>query len=457
MSLKILVVEDQFLEANNLKIILEKAGHQVGAVAKSVEQALVRLEKTTYDIVILDIFLHGTLTGIDLAKILNEQNIPFIYLSANSNESTLEEAKLTGPHGFLVKPFRERELLLTLDIAIYRHKQNLILSQLPEIATMPASRPIIEGIIGNSPKLLEALDKLVQVAPFDSTVLILGETGVGKEGLVHAIHALSQRKSKPLIKINCAAIPVSLIESELFGHERGAFTGAIDKRIGKFELAHNGTLFLDEIGDMPIEVQSKLLRAIQEKEIERIGGRGIIHTNVRIIAATNRNLLKEVAGGRFRMDLYYRLNVFPITLSPLRQRKEDIPALVNHFLKQNAKMTGNISVKLSAEAMRQLMDYDFPGNVRELQHLIERHFLLAKDNLIKSFDLNSDVFDDYAEDVEEAEFKSIAEIDREHILAALKKCNGKVSGKGGAAELLKLPPTTLNSRIKKLGINWSYS
>lgn len=280
---------------------------------------------------------------------------------------------------------------------------------------------------------------------------------MGKEGLVNAIHELSQRRLKPLVKINCAAIPVSLIESELFGHERGAFTGATDKRIGKFEMAHNGTLFLDEIGEIPIEVQSKLLRAIQEKEIERIGGRGIINTNVRIIAATNRNLLKEVAEGRFRMDLYYRLNVFPITLAPLRQRKEDIPALVNHFLVQSAKMTGNTSVRVSTEAMQQLLNYEFPGNIRELQHLMERHVLLAKNNLITSFDLTPDVFEEIVEQEQETEFKSIAEMDREHILSALKKCNGKVSGKGGAAELLKLPPTTLNSRIKKLGINWSYS
>jgi len=327
---------------------------------------------------------------------------------------------------------------------------------IPAIPATQMLKPKIAGIIGNSSRLLDALDKVTQVAPFESTVLILGETGVGKEGLVHAIHELSQRKSKPLIKVNCAAIPVSLIESELFGHERGSFTGATDKRIGKFEQAQDGTLFLDEIGEMPIEVQSKLLRAIQEKEIERVGGRSTIRTNVRIIAATNRKLLKEVAEGKFRMDLYYRLNVFPITLAPLRDRREDIPALVNHFLQLNGKMIGNTNFRLSVDAMQQLINYSWPGNIRELQHLIERHVVLAKNNLITGFDLSHDSNEQCMEPKQENELKPIAEIDRDYILTVLKQCNGKISGKGGAAELLQLPPTTLNSKMKRLGINWSY-
>jgi transcriptional regulator with GAF, ATPase, and Fis domain len=312
----------------------------------------------------------------------------------------------------------------------------------------------LEGIIGRSPKVLEALDKVSQVAPFDNTVLIMGETGVGKEGLVKALHQLSNRKDKPFVKVNCAAIPVNLVESELFGHEKGAFTSSVEKRIGKFELANGGTLFLDEIGELPLEVQSKLLRAIQEKEIERVGGRTTIRTDVRIIAATNRNLLQEIADGNFRLDLYYRLNVFPITLVPLRERKQDIPALANHFLKIFGKTSGRGDLTLSEAALKQLHNYNWPGNIRELQHLIERHVLLAKRSVIDSFEMPEPLPVARFSTGSGSEIKSFDEMDKEHIISALRRCNGKVSGQGGAGELLKLPPTTLRSKMKRLGITW---
>jgi transcriptional regulator with GAF, ATPase, and Fis domain len=314
--------------------------------------------------------------------------------------------------------------------------------------------PELEGIIGRSPKILEALDKITQIAPFDNTVLIMGETGVGKEGLVRALHQLSNRKTKPFVKVNCAAIPVNLVESELFGHEKGAFTSAIEKRLGKFELANGGTLFLDEIGELPLEVQSKLLRAIQEKEIERVGGRATIMVDVRIIAATNRNLLQEIADGNFRLDLYYRLNVFPITLVPLRERKQDIPALANHFTKIFAKSSGRSDIALSVAAMKQLHNYDWPGNIRELQHLIERHVLLAKKSVIDFFEMPSPLPVTKVSVNPGSEIKSFDEMDKEYIISVLRKCNGKVSGQGGASELLKLRPTTLRSKMKRLGITW---
>ena len=314
--------------------------------------------------------------------------------------------------------------------------------------------PGIEGIIGNSPKLIEALDKVIQVAPFDNTVLILGETGVGKEGIVKAVHHLSPRKGRPLVKVNCAAIPVNLVESELFGHERGAFTGATDRRIGKFEQADGGTLFLDEIGELPIEVQSKLLRALQEKEIERVGGRTTIKTDVRIITATNRNLLKEIAAGRFRMDLYYRINVFPIYLPPLRERKEDIPALATYFLKCFGSTIRSETMSLSGAALKQLEDYSWPGNIRELQYLIERHVLQSRSSRIEEFEMPDQIPGNGLLPITDPEIKSYTEMDRQHIIAALKKANGKVSGRGGAAELLKLRPTTLASKMKRLGITW---
>jgi transcriptional regulator with GAF, ATPase, and Fis domain len=314
--------------------------------------------------------------------------------------------------------------------------------------------PGIEGIIGNSPKLIEALDKAIQVAPFDNTVLILGETGVGKEGMVKAVHHLSPRKGRPLVKVNCAAIPVNLVESELFGHERGAFTGATERRVGKFEQANGGTLFLDEIGELPVEVQSKLLRAIQEKEIERVGGRATIKTDVRIITATNRNLLKEIAAGRFRMDLYYRINVFPIYLPPLRERREDIPALADYFLKYYSSNIKSEPMSLSAAALEQLVNYSWPGNIRELQHLIERHVLQSRSDRIEAFEMPDQIPGNELVPIIEPAIRSYVEMDRENIISALKKSNGKVSGRGGAAELLKLRPTTLTSKMKRLGIMW---
>ena len=643
MQSKILIVEDQFIEANDLRIILEKDGHSVCGIAKSVDQAINILRKEKPEIVLLDIFLKGDLTGIHFAKMLMNENIPFIYLSANSNPSTLEAAKATQPYGFLVKPFREKDILVALDIASYRHKhalelmsrqerwisdllnsiindvatqeqkllllakafkpfihfdviiidtniasddiksvygfrrvdfdeyismdsaeflqktritvlelnkfrkenihkknieihngleirtlctknrvleklktmygvqsslwvpivaernirmsiafynvrpdyfdagqvellmplQTLLATILENIRKQKTKEPVLSpgekeprkgwelqpgslGIVGKSPKLLHILDQVMQVAPFETSVLILGETGVGKEGLANAIHQLSGRSQKPLIKINCAAIPASLIESELFGHERGAFTGAMERRIGKFEQAQGGTIFLDEIGEIPMVTQSKLLRVLQEKELERIGGRATIKMDVRIVAATNRNLHKEVAMGRFRMDLYYRINVFPINVPPLRERKEDISLLANHFLQQNAGLSGNTAKKITPEALQKLMGYSWPGNIRELQHLIERHILTTPAMLISGIELPEQDILGAGEQLDNEEFKSIADVNKAHIVAALKKCNGKVSGAGGAAEILGIPPNTLTSKMKKLGIVWQY-
>jgi len=641
MALNVLIVEDQFLEADSLSIILKKEGYEIQGIAKSVDEAVKLIDKSRPDIALVDVFLKGNLTGIDLARLLDKKNIPFIFLTANSNSITMEEALATKPFGFLIKPFREREILITLNIAVYRHqksieffsRQHQWLSQLlQDIIGMNGTRsekmlalvkaltsflpfdfvvidtdltnfdenavyryqrtgfdeyvrfdtagnpdqyelrrsdlvamrrknrekrtpfylngeqyaedcksdtvgqkngqikgfksklwvpllkhwdldmsiafygytdniyatehielivsvqellakvinsirkaendqdiplkvqhikhpgqllkPELEGIIGRSPKLLEALDKISQVAPFDNTILILGETGVGKEGLVKALHQLSNRKSRPFVKVNCAAIPVNLVESELFGHEKGSFTGSVEKRIGKFELANEGTLFLDEIGELPVEVQSKLLRAIQEKEIERVGGRATIRTDVRIIAATNRNLLQEIADGNFRLDLYYRLNVFPITLAPLRERRQDIPALANHFLKIFGLRSGGKEIMISKAAMKHLCAYDWPGNIRELEHLIERHVLLAKRSVIDSFEMPEPLPMARFAPNSGSDMKSFDEMDKEHIISALRKCNGKVSGQGGAGELLKLRPTTLRSKMKRLGITW---
>lgn len=308
-------------------------------------------------------------------------------------------------------------------------------------------------IIGESPAIKKVFHMVTQVARTDSTVLILGETGTGKELIARAIHHASPRRDKLMIKINCAALPVNLIESELFGHERGSFTGAIERRVGKFELANRGTLFLDEIGEMPLELQVKLLRALQEKEIERIGGKSVIKTDVRIIAATNRDLEKLMEEGKFRSDLYYRLNIFPIQLPPLRERREDIPKLASHFIIRYSKKSGKNINTLSNSALQLLRTYDWPGNIRELEHLIERSVLLANGDTIK--DIHLPIQKAKTAQKNEAEvfqLKSIFEHEKEYILKVLKHVNGRISGEGGAAEILGIPTSTLNSRMKKLGI-----
>jgi formate hydrogenlyase transcriptional activator len=311
-------------------------------------------------------------------------------------------------------------------------------------------------IIGVSEAMKKVFFLVSQVAEAQSSVLILGETGTGKELIARALHNASPRRKKLMVKINCAALPANLIESELFGHEKGSFTGASERRIGKFELANNSTLFLDEVGELPLELQVKLLRALQEKEIERIGGSDVIKVNVRIVAATNRDLLKEVHSGNFRSDLYFRLNVFPIMLPPLRDRKDDIPLLATHFLEKQTKKTMARITGFSAKVMKQLRAYDWPGNVRELEHLIERSILLTNGTIINQVPI---LFAGTGQTVEipDNRIKTIDEIEREHIISVLKKCNNKVSGIGGAADVLKIPPSTLNSKMRRLKIKRAYN
>jgi formate hydrogenlyase transcriptional activator len=315
----------------------------------------------------------------------------------------------------------------------------------------PKAHTKFDGIYGSSPALLQVLDNIEMVAATPVSVLILGESGTGKEMVAHNIHYLSSRKGKPFITVNCAALPAELIESELFGHEKGAFTGAVEKRLGKFEMADGGTIFLDEVGEMPIESQVKLLRMLQEKEFEHVGGSKTIKVNVRVIAATNRNLEKEVSEGRFRLDLFYRLNVFPIELPPLRERPEDILILAQHFIAKSSKMMGRGQAPvLSKQAAQQLMTYNWPGNIRELQHLMERTIIRSKENVIQSIAIPASAMT--TESSASAMQKTLEQIEAEHILKVLKSCKGKVFGLGGAAEVLGLPPSTLTSRMKKLGI-----
>ncbi len=315
----------------------------------------------------------------------------------------------------------------------------------------PESAKSFHGIIGESLAMQEVYDLISKVASSQSTVLIYGETGTGKELVAKAIHDLSPNSNKKMVKVNCASIPVNLIESELFGHEKGSFTGATELRIGKFEQAENSTIFLDEIGELPLELQGKLLRVLQEKEIERIGGKQTIKVNARVITATNRSLEKEVATGNFRNDLFYRLNVYPIELPALRDRKEDIAVLANYFLEKHSAKNGKKIIGFSKKILKGMTANPWQGNVRELENMVERSILFAKDGIIKEMNF-PEIFGLEANSESKFYIKTLQEVEKEHILKVVKKCNGRISGPQGAAVLLDLPATTLISKMQKLGI-----
>jgi formate hydrogenlyase transcriptional activator len=308
-----------------------------------------------------------------------------------------------------------------------------------------------EEIVGDSSALRQILQQVETVALTDSTVLILGETGTGKELIARAIHNLSARRDHTFVKLNCSAIPTGLLESELFGHERGAFTGAIALKIGRFELAHGGTLFLDEVGDIPVELQPKLLRVLQEQEFERLGGTRTIHTNARLVAATNRDLAGMVGAREFRSDLYYRLNVFPILAPPLRERREDIPLLVRYFAQKLSRRMNKRIETIPAEAMDAMIRYRWPGNIRELENFVERAVILSRDSTLQAPIAELRTID--APPLPSAEPATRDEAEREHILKVLRETDWMIGGANGAAARLGMKRTTLQSRMKKLGIS----
>ena len=327
------------------------------------------------------------------------------------------------------------------------------------MATMPrtalsfpqAVEPETE-IIGASRSLREVMDSVRLVAPADAAVLIHGETGTGKELIARAIHERSRRSRAPYIKVNCAAIPAGLLESELFGHERGAFTGAWNQTVGRFQMAHGGTLFLDEIGDLPLELQPKLLRILQEQEFERLGSTRTIRVDVRIVAATNLDLARMVNERRFRADLYYRLNVFPITVPPLRERIDDIPQLVWHFARLFAKRMGREITMIPDEVMELLKLHDWPGNIRELQNVVERSVVMANGPVLRPALSQLRVMAKSAEPAA-AVTRTLADAERHHILEAIRQTGGVVGGRSGAAARLGMARTTLLYRMQKLGIS----
>ena len=415
---------------------------------------------------VLDMNLPG-LSGLDLQRELGKINarIPTIFISGQADIPMTVRAMKGGAVEFLTKPCRDEDLLTAIEQAIYHSRRQLAQRR----RTDETARSEIEcrsdiGVSevvwrsGGMRRVLEAVDT---VAPTDSTVLIEGETGTGKELVARALHSRSRRRSRPFVTLNCAAIPSALLESELFGHEKGAFTGALGRRVGRFELANGGTLFLDEIGDIPLELQPKLLRVLQEQEFERLGSTETIRVAVRLIAATNLDLATMVADRRFRSDLYYRLNVVPIVIPPLRDRRDDIPALVYHFMRMYAYRLNRRVEPVSPSALKALMEYDWPGNVRELANVVERATITARAGDLR-FDLprggdRNDIAGLGAASrvCSPGEIMSEAELrhkERDNIAAALRRTSGKIYGEDGAAKLLGIKPTTLLSRLAKLGL-----
>jgi DNA-binding NtrC family response regulator len=392
---------------------------------------------------VLDVSLPGV-SGLDLQQELakSDVRVPIIFLTGHGDIPMTVRAVKAGAANFLTKPFDGDELLNAIRQCITSHLEDEVQSDQK-----------MRNMVGESAQFRAVLKTIQLVAPTDATVLIQGETGTGKELVARAIHELSSRSERPFVMVNCAAIPATLLESELFGHEKGAFTGAFGQKLGRYELAHQGTLFLDEIGDIPLELQPKLLRVLQQQEFERLGGNRTIRVDVRLIAATNRALEEMIIEKQFRLDLYYRLNVFPIFIPPLRERPEDIPLLVRHFVRQFSRRMNKRMGRISPETMEALIRYPWPGNIRELQNVIERSVVIYKkgDFSVNKSWLSCESFQ--FEPATQTLFRRSSMEEREIIGAALAETRGRVSGPFGAAARLGIPPSTLESKIRSMNID----
>ncbi len=378
---KILIIDDEQYILDSLKESLEDEGYKV-LTSLSGYEGLKLIEKENPDVILLDIWLKD-IDGVEVLKKIKKSNpdIPVIMISGHGTIETAVQCTKLNAFDFIEKPINLDKILITIKNAIE------LRSIKEENVFLKKSFLKDEVILGESPLIKRLLEDINKIAPTDSWVLITGENGTGKELVAKLIHKKSKRKDKPFVDVNCAAIPEELIESELFGHEKGSFTGAIEQKKGKFDLANGGTLFLDEIGDMSLRTQAKILRILQEQKFERVGGTEVIHVNVRVIAATNKNLEEEIKKGNFREDLYYRLNVVPIYVPPLRQRKEDIPILAKYFLNKFSYEKDGKSRVLTDSAIKVLKDYHWPGNVRELKNLMERIVILVEKEEITDKDI----------------------------------------------------------------------
>ncbi|MFZ5997210.1 MAG: sigma-54-dependent transcriptional regulator [Nitrospirota bacterium] len=441
----ILLIEDDKLMRVTLEDALMAAGYEVLSF-DSGTAALDALKGSPCNIIVTDVRLPD-IDGLDvLREVAATNNAQVIVMTAFGSIKDAVEAMKLGAFDYITKPFSLDEFLLLIERALevqrLREENIRLKKDLSRCYCSP-------NIIGESEKMKRIFSLVDKVSASESTVLILGESGTGKELIATTIHYQSKRKDKSLIKVNCAALPESLIESELFGHEKGAFTGAIKRKPGRFELASGGTIFLDEIGDLPPAAQSKLLRVLQEKSVERIGGTETITVDVRVIAATNKNLEEEVKNGRFREDLYYRLNVIPITIPPLRERREDIPYLIDHFMNK-CKSKRQSAVRFSKEALDTLMNYDYPGNVRELENILERCVTLSASDTIGREDLPASLLKDAHLRKHLTLSDVTAEAEKEHISRVLKEAGGN---KTKASEMLGISRKTLWEKMNAYGMS----
>jgi formate hydrogenlyase transcriptional activator len=477
----ILIVDDRNANVLLLERMLRGVGYACIASTMDPHQVCELHRKNRYDLILLDLLMPG-MDGFQVMEGLKEIEpdgyLPVLVITAQPAHKL--RALKAGAKDFISKPFDLVELQTRihnlLEVRLLYKKienYNKVLEQrveartvelqtaLSEIKTMKDQleaeniyfrrefkmKHRFEHIIGKSDGLKYVLYRAEQVAPANTTVLILGETGTGKELIAAAIHNMSPRKERPLITVNCAALPGNLIESELFGREKGAFTGADTRQVGRFEIANGSTLCLDEIGELPLDLQAKLLRVIQHNEFERLGSSQTIKVDVRIITTTNRNLEEEVRKGRFRQDLYYRLNVFPITVPPLRQRKEDIPLMVEVFIERYSRKMGKQITSIQKETLKALQDYPWPGNVRELESIIERAVILCPGPVLQLVDKLETSFPPLS-----STMRTLEETERNQILKILSGARWRIEGKEGAAAILGLHPSTLRARMHKLGI-----
>jgi len=513
LNAKILIVDDQEANVVLLEHLLRETGYTCVASTRNPQEVCALHGKNNYDLILLDLQM-PEMDGFQVMEALQADNpqgyIPVLVITAQPIHKV--RALAAGARDFISKPLelaevkmrihnmlevrvlhkdsqnhnkvleqtvRERtsdltrvNLQLTEEIAERKKAEESLRSTYAEIELLK-NRLQAENIylrnevdqkynfgeiIGQSAALAVVFSQVEQVAPMNATVLLLGETGTGKGVVARAIHSKSPRKSRPLVTVNCAALPATLVESELFGREKGAFTGSDTRQIGRFELADGGTIFLDEIGELPLELQSKLLRVIQDGEFERLGSSRTIKTDVRIIAASNRNLKEEIRNGMFREDLYYRLNVFPITMPPLRQRKGDIPLLVNHFVAKFNTKIGRKIESVSTNTLNILKDYSWPGNVRELESVIERAVITSPGKalqVLERFEPSTHEEEGAGEvsgETSAGAVKALVDLEREHILQVLMKTAWRIEGKSGAAVLLGINPSTLRARMRKFGI-----
>ncbi len=456
---KILVADDEKSMREFLDIMLKKEGYRV-TLASNGDEVIKLIEKDIFDLALVDLRMpkQDGLSVLKHIKTVSPETI-VIVITAYASADTAIKAMKEGAYDYITKPFKIDEMKLVIQNALEkRHlqKENRILKEVVR------DRYQFDNIIGQSPKMLELYDLLEKVAPTKTNILITGESGTGKELVAKAIHYNSPRREKPFVTLNCGAIPESLIESELFGHMKGAFTDAIATKKGLFEVADEGTIFLDEISELPLMMQVKLLRVLQDKEFKRVGGTEDIRVDVRIISATNKDLEEAVREKQFREDLFYRLNVIQIKLPSLRERKEDIPLLVNHFIKRYSEELGKQITQVSPEALRILMKYDYPGNVRELQNIIERSVALETSQELTAQNLKSYLDDQFpvkrkAFDLEipsegvDLE-KIVEDVERTLLLKALDRSRGI---KKKAAELLHINFRSMRYRLEKYGLNHS--